>query len=132
MELENEIFSLDVLFIYNNHLNSGAWLTISSFKRIQDIDYGVLEVNENRSLSGFKEKPNIPFEVSMGIYILNKKVLDLIPKDKYYGFDHLVLDLLSANKKINVVNSCIWHNTFEKIIKKVHTFFFDGVQIGSL
>ena len=89
--------------LYNNHLNSGAWLTISSFKRIQDIDYGVLEVNENRSLSGFKEKPNIPFEVSMGIYILNKKVLDLIPKDKYYGFDHLVLDLLSANKKINVV-----------------------------
>jgi NDP-sugar pyrophosphorylase family protein len=89
--------------LYANHLNSGALLTISSYKRIQDIDYGVLEVNENRFLSGFKEKPKIPFEVSMGIYILNKKALELIPENKYYGFDHLVLDLLRADQKINVV-----------------------------
>ena len=89
--------------LYANHLNSGALLTISSYKRIQDIDYGVLEVNKNRLLSGFKEKPKIPFEVSMGIYILNKKALELIPENKYYGFDHLVLDLLRTDEKINVV-----------------------------
>jgi NDP-sugar pyrophosphorylase family protein len=101
-------------------LNSGALLTISSYKRIQDIDYGVLEVNENRFLSGFKEKPKIPFEVSMGIYILNKKALELIPENKYYGFDHLVLDLLRADEKINVVlHEGYWldigkHDDFEK------------------
>jgi NDP-sugar pyrophosphorylase family protein len=39
----------------------------------------------------------------MGIYILNKKALELIPENKYYGFDHLVLDLLRTDEKINVV-----------------------------
>lgn len=89
--------------LYKKHLDSGALLTISSFKRNQDIDYGVLEVLENRNLFGFKEKPKIPFEVSMGIYILNKKILDLIPQGKHYGFDHLVLDLLKNGSKVNVV-----------------------------
>ena len=42
------------------------------------------------------------------------------------------LRYLTLNKKINVVNSCIWHNTFEKIIKKVHTFFFDPLQNSSI
>jgi len=55
-----------------------------------------LEVSEDGKLSGFKEKPSVFYQVSMGINMLNKKVLDYIPLNKPYGFDNLMLDLLRA------------------------------------
>ena len=39
----------------------------------------------------------------MGIYMMNK-VLKFIPNDSYYGFDHLMLDLIKANKEVKVRN----------------------------
>jgi NDP-sugar pyrophosphorylase family protein len=88
--------------LMENHIRSGAVLTISSHKRVQEIDYGVLEIGSDRLLEGFREKPKIPFEVSMGVYVLSRRALDFIPDDRLYGFDHLVLDLLAAGEKINV------------------------------
>ena len=89
--------------LMEKHIKSGAVLTISSHKRVQEIDYGVLEIGADRFLEGFREKPKIPFEVSMGVYVLSRRALDFIPEDTLYGFDHLVLDLLKAGEKINVV-----------------------------
>ena len=30
----------------------------------------------------------------MGIYAVNKSILNLIPKNKYYGFDHLMKKMI--------------------------------------
>lgn len=88
---------LDFSNFYTNHVNNGSMFSISSFRRIEKIDYGVLQV-ENSLLKDFSEKPSYEFLVSMGVYALNLKVLDFIPKDTFFGFDHLVLELI-RNKK---------------------------------
>ena len=85
---------------YDSHILSKKIFTISSFKREQLIDYGVLKVDSNHNLEEFTEKPKNYFEVSMGIYMLNKKILEFIPKNSPFGFDNLMLKLLS--EKINV------------------------------
>jgi NDP-sugar pyrophosphorylase family protein len=54
-----------------------------------------LRINALNKLSGFEEKPEFRFDVSMGIYALNRAVLQYIPADKPYGFDSLMLDLLA-------------------------------------
>ena len=38
----------------------------------------------------------------MGIYIVSNKVLDYIPEDQAYGFDHLMLQLIEKKKRVNV------------------------------
>ena len=38
-------------------------------------------------MTGFKEKPEAKFAVSMGVYAASKKVLDYIPQNEYFGFD---------------------------------------------
>ena len=48
---------------------------------------------------GFKEKPVSQYEVSMGIYMVSKRVLKFIPKDRVYGFDNLMLDLIASETK---------------------------------
>jgi NDP-sugar pyrophosphorylase family protein len=93
---------LDFAQLYEDHVSSGALFTIASKVRAQPVDYGVLEVNGRRELSGFKEKPRLTFEVSMGVYVVSRSVIDIIPAGQPYGFDNLMLDLIKAGKKVNV------------------------------
>ena len=82
---------------FNKHIKSGSIFTISSHIRKEKSDYGVLEVDENSSLTGFYEKPEIERRVSMGIYAANKNILEYIPHNEKYGFDDLMHDMI--NKK---------------------------------
>lgn len=79
------------------HVDGGHLFTISSYEREHTIDYGVLEPDRSGRLSGFREKPKVRYEVSMGVYMVNRDVLDFIPGDRPYGFDSLMLDLIAAN-----------------------------------
>lgn len=76
--------------------------TISSYQREQVSDYGVLELNKDNILTGFREKPTVSYDVSMGIYAVSKKVLDTIPSNKPFGFDHLMLALLEKGERVVV------------------------------
>ena len=93
---------LDFENFYKFHTAGDQLFTISSFIREHVNLYGVLETDEKNQLIDFKEKPVTRFEVSMGIYMLSKAVMEFIPYNKAYGFDHLMLDLIAANKNARV------------------------------
>lgn len=93
---------IDYAAFHDFHVNQNNIFTISSFVREHVNLYGVLETNEANKLVDFKEKPTTRFEVSMGIYMLNKAVLEFIPHNQPYGFDTLMLDLIKANKNASV------------------------------
>lgn len=93
---------LDYAAFHDRHTASGAIFTISSMCRHHQIDYGVLDKNEQGLLSGFREKPGVAYEVSMGVYMLNLAVLERIPAGRPYGFDGLMLDLLAAGRPATV------------------------------
>lgn len=87
---------------FDYHVKAGNIFTVSASVREQLIDYGVLELNEAGNLCGFEEKPRLRYEVSMGIYMVNRRVLNFIPHDKVYGFDNLMLDLIAAKQPASV------------------------------
>jgi len=89
---------LDFGLFYKYHVSHKHLFTISAFNRTQCSEYGVLEVDEQNCLCGFREKPVINYDVSMGIYMLNRRALDFIPDAKPYGFDHLMYDMIKARK----------------------------------
>ncbi|MGB1104275.1 MAG: sugar phosphate nucleotidyltransferase [Crocinitomicaceae bacterium] len=93
---------LDFSTLYKDHFSQSNIFTISSFVREHVNLYGVLETDVNHKLIDFKEKPVTRFEVSMGIYMLNKAVLEFIPHNEPYGFDHLMLDLIKVGKNATV------------------------------
>ena|ERR1035437_1375740 len=84
------ITDLNLSDFYDFHVNNKNNFTIGSSKRMDRINYGVLIKDENNKLIKFDEKPLYEFLVSMGIYMVNKKVVDYIPNDKFFGFDHLM------------------------------------------
>ena len=93
--------NLNFKHFFETHQKNNEIFTISSHKRIEKIDYGVLSCSKEDNLIGFTEKPNKTFEVSMGIYMLNKSVLNYIP-NKFYGFDQLMLKLIESKERVKV------------------------------
>ena len=93
---------IDYSRFYDEHIEHGELVTISSMLREQPIDYGVLETNDSGYLTEFFEKPRKSFQVSMGIYVLSKRVLKYIPADRAFGFDALMLVLLAAGLTMRV------------------------------
>jgi NDP-sugar pyrophosphorylase family protein len=93
---------LDFAGFYDRHATEEALFSISSHRREHRIDYGVLEVGADGTLGGFLEKPTAKYEVSMGIYMVSRKILDYLPEARAYGFDSLMLDLLRDRKAVCV------------------------------
>jgi NDP-mannose synthase len=87
---------------YEEHVNKNNIFTISSHVREQKIDYGVLEIDSEGFLTGFKEKPQSQYLVSMGVYMANRRIIDLIPVGQSYGFDNLMLDLMASKNPATV------------------------------
>lgn len=83
------------------HIKSKRIFSIAGHRRIQKSDYGVLET-KNHVLTGFQEKPETSFMVSMGIYAVSKKILEYIPDKEYFGFDMLMQELLEKNMEVGI------------------------------
>lgn len=86
---------------YQDHCVEKRLFTIASHRRTQMIDYGVLKSRDG-VLFGFEEKPSVPFEVSMGIYLVDRRVLSFIPDGRPFGFDDLMHTLLERNERVYV------------------------------
>lgn len=93
---------LDYGKAFDNHCKSENVFSITSYLKDQKVEFGVLKFDENRNLTEFMEKPVNQFEVSIGVNMLNKKCLDYIPDKKAFGFDELVIKLISEKEKIAV------------------------------
>jgi NDP-sugar pyrophosphorylase family protein len=92
---------LDFRGLLQNHIKHKRLFTIAASRRKHTIDYGVLRVNGG-ALTGFDEKPSVEYLVSMGVYAVSRRVLDLVPPDTKYGFDDLMRDMLVAGHPVHV------------------------------
>lgn len=88
---------LDCGAMLDQHARSSAPITIATYERSVEIDFGVLHVDADRVI-GFEEKPTLSYEVSMGIYALSRETLAPYPAGVPFGFDDLVLDLLANGR----------------------------------
>lgn len=84
------------------HVQHNRKFTIAASQRTHVVDYGVLETNADSRLVAFREKPSLHYLVSMGVYAVNRSILDLVPPGKRYGFDNLMYDLLARSDPVHV------------------------------
>ena len=82
------------------HQKQGCIATVATCKRHVQISLGVLQYNANNRIQSFQEKPEFDYDVSMGVYIFDPRILDYIPEDQHFGFDDLMLRLLDAQEDI--------------------------------
>lgn len=92
---------LDFGQLFDFHRQQGTLLTVATCERVNDVDYGVLMTNSAGLVTRFFEKPTYKIEVSMGVYVFNRRVLDFVPPGSPFGFDDLMNTLLSEDQQIS-------------------------------
>lgn len=88
---------------YDYHVGSENDVTVAVYKRSSKIDFGVLTYDEDQAITEFVEKPVYHFDVSMGVYCINRRVVERLPKGQPYGFDNLMIDGIKNRNKIGVM-----------------------------
>ena len=102
---------LDLHELVAFHRRQQAALTIASHVRRVKIDLGVLDVDEQSCIVGYRgrEKPEQTYRVSMGIYVYEPRALRQIKPGEYLDFPDLVLRLLQSGEKVCAFETdCLW------------------------
>lgn len=87
---------------FDAHLAAGGEISVSAFRRHVKVDFGVLGYDVDGKLESFQEKPEYDFDVSMGIYCINRSVIQALSRGEKYGFDNLMIDSLAANRRVDI------------------------------
>jgi len=85
---------MNIRKFFTIHKEMKSIVTIASYQKEVKIDLGVLEINEKNRLEKYTEKPVLDYYVSMGIYAMNREVVEYIPKNKYFDIPRLMGKLL--------------------------------------
>lgn len=89
--------NLDFRGFFNWHIQHKSKFTIATYKRRVEIDFGVIKEGEDNRVIDFTEKPVYNYTVCMGVYMLNREIVDLIPENEPFGVDELIKACLQKN-----------------------------------
>jgi len=100
---------LDYNALLAAHRASGAALTVATHQKELKIDFGILEARADSIVTGYIEKPNKSYEVSMGVYVYEPRVLRFIRPGEYLDLPDLVHLLMAEGEKVGVFrNDAFW------------------------
>lgn len=86
--------------LYNYHTQGEQEATVAVIEKKVQVSLGVLDTDSNNRLVGFREKPTHTYSASMGIYVYDPSIVEIVPRDIHYGFDNLMLDMLSQERMV--------------------------------
>jgi NDP-sugar pyrophosphorylase family protein len=100
--------TIDLSEMIEHHKRTKSDLTVASAARSVKIDLGVLELDGDE-IVGYREKPSLPYDVSMGIYLYSARAHAWIKRGEYLDFPDLILKMISAGQRVTAYQTdCMW------------------------
>jgi NDP-mannose synthase len=96
--------TLDFAPFLEGHVASGAAASLAVRSREVPIDFGVVHV-DGGDVASFEEKPVITYDVSMGVYAFERRVVELIPHGLKYDFPDLLNEVLERGWPVHAHRS---------------------------
>jgi NDP-mannose synthase len=99
---------LDYGKLLADHVASGAIATIATTTRHVQVTLGVIECHDRDDpdrLTGYVEKPQLTYAVSMGVYCFSPEVLDHIEPGSHLDLPELVLRLVARGEAVRAWRS---------------------------
>jgi NDP-sugar pyrophosphorylase family protein len=97
--------TLNYLDLIEYHKKQNAIATVTAQKRSVDVDFGVIQKDEDERMVKYIEKPTLSYLVSMGIYVFEPEIVDFIPKGEKFDFPDLMQLLLKRDEKVALYES---------------------------
>ena len=96
------IINFDYQEILKHHLQTKNEMTIVTCTKNFKIPYGNCKVDTQGNLKKIEEKPNYNLLINTGMYIINKNIINYIPKNTKFDVDNLINILIKNKIKIGV------------------------------
>jgi len=97
----DSIFDFSLRNMIKQHIKKKAFVTMSLNEYKTNLPYGVIETSNTGKVLSWNEKPEIKANVNMGCYVMEPKVLSLIPKNKPYGMDDVIKKAINRKKLVS-------------------------------
>jgi NDP-sugar pyrophosphorylase family protein len=81
---------------------AGALTVLVADKRVK-IDLGVLAVSAAGAVTDYIEKPEYQYQVSTGVYVFSRELVELIPSGERLDLPDLVKRLLAEGRAVNAI-----------------------------
>lgn len=92
--------SLNFRRLIEYHSGHVATATVATYQRKLEVSLGVLQTDSDQRVTGWIEKPTYDFQVSMGINVLEPKLLQYVKPGTYLDFPDLIKCALADGEKI--------------------------------
>lgn len=125
--------SLDYDALYGAHMETENALTLASHRRVVPVDYGVVHLGDEDAdermtpILDYEEKPEIHYEVSMGVYVVSPQALRYIRTDEQLQMPDLVHRLIAEGERVGSYRyEGLWldigrHDDYEEAIREFGT-----------
>jgi dTDP-glucose pyrophosphorylase len=120
------IIESDLAEIVDFHENERHDMTLVVSCRNYVIPYGVCNISNGGLLDCITEKPEYELLVNTGMYVVNREVLDVIPDNKSFDINELIMEAKGKGYKIGVfpISEESWIDVgqweeYQKAIKKL-------------
>jgi len=111
----DSIYGFNLRNMIKQHKQKKSFVTMSLKEYKTKLPYGVIETTKSNKVTAWKEKPEIKANINMGCYVMEPEIMKFIPKDKPYGMDSVMKNVMSKKKS---VYSFIGKNEFVDIGNK--------------
>ncbi len=91
--------NIDLEEFFNHFSKNEADMSVAAIPYSISIPYGILEL-ENRDVKGLLEKPTYNYYANGGIYLVKRKLLDLIPENQFFNATDFIELLISKGFKV--------------------------------
>lgn len=123
------IINCDYAELVEFHGRSQNDLTIVVSCRNFVIPYGVCDIEPGGALKGMREKPGYDVLVNTGMYVVEPKLIRLIPADTMFNFTDLIVKAKQLKMKVGVfpISEASWLDIgqweeYQKVVKNLNQF----------
>ncbi|OQA46811.1 MAG: D-glycero-alpha-D-manno-heptose 1-phosphate guanylyltransferase [Bacteroidetes bacterium ADurb.Bin302] len=98
--MNSDLFTnIDYEDFYLHFLENDADMSVAAVPYSVNVPYGIFELT-GRDIQGVKEKPTYNYYANAGIYLIKKKLLDLVPDNVFYNATDFMEMLIAKNHKV--------------------------------
>jgi len=98
--MNSDLFTnIDFEEFYAQHIEQDADISVATIPYSVSVPYGILELDE-QNIKGLREKPTYNYYANGGIYLVKRKLFDLIPEDTFFNATEFIEMLIARDYKV--------------------------------
>ena len=92
-------FNLKNMILEHKRKKSSATMSLYNYKF--ELKYGVIDTKKNGIVTAWNEKPTFDSKINMGCYVFEPEIFSFIPKNKQYGMDTVIEQIIIKKKRVS-------------------------------